>query len=265
MRDYAQADETPAPEAEDRAVGVASVPDAHETTEAQEPAEYPAESEAPAAHEAWMPTQRTDADEPDADEPLAAEAPADEVSADEAARAEEALAEDTSDEDSLDVDAGDDSASVDDAGDVDASVDDASGVEARDDVVAPEDAPVPAIAYEIAGERTMADDDVTHDELMPGDVPEQQLSGLFDESVAGGFRDRWQRVQLQFVDNPKSAADQARSLVDDVFTAAREALDRQRGALDDWQSGESGQPDDTERLRVAVRGYRDFLDRMLGL
>ena len=58
---------------------------------------------------------------------------------------------------------------------------------------------------------------------------------------------------------------EARQLVDDVFTAAREALDKQRGALDDWQSGESGQPDDTERLRVAVRGYRDFLDRMLGV
>jgi hypothetical protein len=121
------------------------------------------------------------------------------------------------------------------------------------------------MAYELAGERTVTEDDVTHDELMPGDVPEQQVSALFEPSQADGFRDRWQRVQMQFVDDPKSAADQARRLVDDVFTTAREALDKQRGALDSWQSGEPGQPDDTERLRVAVRGYRDFLDRMLGL
>jgi hypothetical protein len=97
---------------------------------------------------------------------------------------------------------------------------------------------------------------------MPGDVPEQPVTALFEPATASGFRDRWQRVQMQFVDDPRSATEQARSLVDDVFTALHEALTNQRGSLDSWQSGQAG---DTEELRVAVRRYRDFLDRMLGL
>jgi hypothetical protein len=88
------------------------------------------------------------------------------------------------------------------------------------------------------------------------------VSALFAQSDASDFRDRWQRVQMQFVDDPRAAADQAKALVDDVFAALHEALTNQRGSLDSWQSGRSG---DTEELRVAVRRYRDFLDRMLGL
>jgi len=97
---------------------------------------------------------------------------------------------------------------------------------------------------------------------MPGDVPEQPVDALFDQAAAGEFRDRWQRVQMRFVDDPRAAADEARSLVDDVLNALHDGLNNQRGSLDGWQSG---QPDDTEQLRVAIRRYRDFMDRMLGL
>jgi len=135
-----------------------------------------------------------------------------------------------------------------------------------DDAVSSADAPVPAAAYEGDNrtDREAVDrvDGETHGELMPGDVPEQPVSALFDQATADGFRDRWQRVQMQFVDDPRAAADQARTLVDDVLNTLHEGLNNQRGALDGWQSG---QPDDTEQLRVAIRRYRDFLDRMLGL
>lgn len=158
-----------------------------------------------------------------------------------------------------------------------------------DDAVSSADAPVPAAAYESADsgehidredrdelaerddqlaaehdDQTAADraGDEAHGELMPGDVPEQPVDALFDQATAGDFRDRWQRVQMQFVDDPRAAADEARSLVDDVLNALHDGLNNQRGALDGWQSG---QPDDTEQLRVAIRRYRDFMDRMLGL
>lgn len=158
-----------------------------------------------------------------------------------------------------------------------------------DDAVSQDDAPAPAAAYGVteatdatdvadssaagteAGVSTEAGDTAEgreaaeagdKTELMPGDVPDEPASALFDPGAAESFRNRWQRVQMQFVDDPRSAAEQARALVDDVFAALREALTNQRGALDDWQSGQSG---DTEQLRVAVRRYRDFLNRMLGL
>ncbi|MER5453200.1 hypothetical protein ABT008_00275 [Micromonospora sp. NPDC002389] len=84
---------------------------------------------------------------------------------------------------------------------------------------------------------------------------------LFDETTAQGFRDRWRDVQLRFVDDPQAAAGQAQSLVDEAMQALSAALAEHKDKLGGWQ--EAGSPD-TEQLRVAVRGYRDFLDRVLG-
>ncbi|WP_432050429.1 hypothetical protein [Verrucosispora sp. NA02020] len=84
---------------------------------------------------------------------------------------------------------------------------------------------------------------------------------LFDESTAQGFRDRWRDVQLRFVDDPQAAAGQAQSLVDEAMQALSAALAEHKSKLGGWQ--DAGSPD-TEQLRVAVRGYRDFLDRVLG-
>ncbi len=156
-----------------------------------------------------------------------------------------------------------------------------------EDAVSSHDAPVPAAAYDTtepagtstadadAADRDLADaqvadsaaagtgaGDATDAELLPGQVPQEPVSALFDPGTAGDFRDRWQRVQMQFVDDPRGAAEQARSLVDDVVSALQASLTNQRGSLDGWQSGQAG---DTEELRVAVRRYRDFLDRILGL
>ncbi|WP_428963862.1 hypothetical protein [Micromonospora fluostatini] len=93
-----------------------------------------------------------------------------------------------------------------------------------------------------------------------GNVP-VDAARLFDPGTAQGFRDRWRDVQLRFVDDPKAAAGQAQSLVDEAIQALAAALAAQKEKLGSWQ--ESGS-DDTEQLRVAVRHYRDFLDRVLG-
>ncbi|MGC5020513.1 hypothetical protein [Micromonospora sp. DT47] len=84
---------------------------------------------------------------------------------------------------------------------------------------------------------------------------------LFEADAAQGFRDRWREVQLRFVDDPRAAVGEAQSLVEEAIGALSEALATQKEKLGGWQSaGES----DTEQLRVAVRQYRDFLDRVLG-
>ncbi|WP_434741454.1 hypothetical protein [Micromonospora sp. SH-82] len=84
---------------------------------------------------------------------------------------------------------------------------------------------------------------------------------LFASETAQGFRDRWRDVQLRFVDDPKAAAGQAQSLVDEAIQALAAALAAQKEKLGSWQDADSA---DTEDLRVAVRQYRDFLDRVLG-
>ncbi len=86
-------------------------------------------------------------------------------------------------------------------------------------------------------------------------------ASLFDESTAQGFRNRWRDVQLRFVDDPQAAAGEAQSLVDEAMQALSAALAEHKNKLGGWQEAGST---DTEQLRVAVREYRDFLDRVLG-
>jgi hypothetical protein len=75
---------------------------------------------------------------------------------------------------------------------------------------------------------------------------------------AQAFRDRWRDVQLRFVDSPKEATAEAASMVD-------EAVDRLAAALKGQKSTLTGGGDDTEKLRVELRGYRDLLNRILDL
>ncbi|WP_431944338.1 hypothetical protein [Micromonospora marina] len=98
------------------------------------------------------------------------------------------------------------------------------------------------------------------DRPTPGAVPADAAT-LFAPEAAQGFRDRWRDVQLRFVDDPRAAVGEAESLVEEAIEALATALREQRTRLGAWQ--ESGSTD-TEQLRVAVRGYRDFLDRVLG-
>jgi hypothetical protein len=109
--------------------------------------------------------------------------------------------------------------------------------------------------------------DVTNSgELMPSDGPQEPTLTLLDGETTNRFRDRWQQLQLRFIDDPNTAAGQAGALVDDVVAALHEAVDRRRLALEDWRSGDgvNVHAGDTERLRVAVRRYRDFLEQLLG-
>ncbi|MEV1319221.1 hypothetical protein AB0J14_24435 [Micromonospora arborensis] len=84
---------------------------------------------------------------------------------------------------------------------------------------------------------------------------------LLDADTAQGFRDRWRDVQLRFVDDPHAAAGEAQSLVEEAIQALASALAAQKNTLGGWQDAGSA---DTEQLRMAVRRYRDFLDRVLG-
>ncbi|MEV4714409.1 hypothetical protein [Micromonospora sp. NPDC049374] len=95
----------------------------------------------------------------------------------------------------------------------------------------------------------------------PGAAVPAGAATLFDDATAQGFRDRWRDVQLRFVDDPRAAAGEAQSLVEEAMEALSAALAEHRNKLGGWQEAGSA---DTEQLRVAVREYRDFLDRVLG-
>nr|WP_221381209.1 hypothetical protein [Actinoplanes polyasparticus] len=72
------------------------------------------------------------------------------------------------------------------------------------------------------------------------------------------FAERFRDIQLRFVDEPKEATAEAATLVGDAVDKLTSALKAQRDGL-------AGNSDDTEKLRVELRAYRDILNRLLAL
>jgi len=85
--------------------------------------------------------------------------------------------------------------------------------------------------------------------------------GMSDDDIAE-FRSRWADVQASFIDDPGRACEQADNLVDLVLKRLTERFARERDDLvRKWDHG--NEPTDTEDLRVAMKGYRGLIDRLL--
>ena len=95
------------------------------------------------------------------------------------------------------------------------------------------------------------------------DREEQQLAPLFTPDVAGDFRSRWDAVQIGFVDDPRQAVRQADELVAQVMKSLAETFASERASFE----GQLEQADSasTENLRMALRRYRSFFQRLLSL
>jgi hypothetical protein len=94
-------------------------------------------------------------------------------------------------------------------------------------------------------------------------VESEPLAALFVTDVAKDFRTHWDAVQSSFVDDPRQAVRQADELVAQVMTSLAETFSGERAKLE-------GQVDPTDKastedLRVALRRYRSFFERLLSL
>ena len=84
---------------------------------------------------------------------------------------------------------------------------------------------------------------------------------LLPADRTAGYRGRWDDIQSRFVDDPRSSVEQADTLVLEVVQDLQTTFGSERSSLEaQWQSGEDVQ---TEDLRVALRRYRSFFDRLL--
>ena len=84
---------------------------------------------------------------------------------------------------------------------------------------------------------------------------------LFAENELNDFRRRWQDVQGSFVDDPPTTVRNADELVAQVMTRLATIFADERAKLEhEWDKGENVS---TEDLRVALRRYRSFFDRLL--
>lgn len=101
-----------------------------------------------------------------------------------------------------------------------------------------------------------------HQDSLPR-TEEEQLAPLFTPEAAQAFREHWDAVQIGFVDDPKQAVQRADELVAQVMKSLAETFANERAQLEGQvQQAEQAS---TENLRVALRHYRSFFQRLLSL
>ena len=92
---------------------------------------------------------------------------------------------------------------------------------------------------------------------------EEQLAALFADDAASDFRGRWDAVQIAFVDDPRQAVRQADELVAQVMKSLAESFAGERARIESQFIDNDGAT--TETLRLALRRYRSFFQRLLAL
>lgn len=86
---------------------------------------------------------------------------------------------------------------------------------------------------------------------------------LFNPQDAQSLRSHWDEVQAAFVDDPRRAVQDADSLVAEVIKRLADTFAEERSKMEQqWGSGENVS---TEDLRMALRRYRSFFDRLLSI
>ena len=92
---------------------------------------------------------------------------------------------------------------------------------------------------------------------------DEKLAPLFTPEAANEFRTRWDQVQFSFVDDPKRAVREGDELVAQVMRSLAQSFSQERTRLEqDLGHTDAGS---TENLRMALRRYRSFFQRLLSL
>jgi hypothetical protein len=101
----------------------------------------------------------------------------------------------------------------------------------------------------------------TRDLVQDQSLKNDRSGQLFPENELNELRARWDKVQIRFVDEPRSAVEQADGLVATVVKRIAEQFAAERAELEhQWDRGDNVS---TEDLRQALRRYHSFFDRLL--
>ena len=118
----------------------------------------------------------------------------------------------------------------------------------------------PAAAEAQAAEEPAAPATATPEPAAPAAAAAAPPEALLGSLDAEGARNRFLDIQAGFVDEPRQAVEEAGRFVDELVQRVTDALQAQRSQLQ-----QAGDDASTEDLRLTLRAYRQFVDRMLGL
>jgi hypothetical protein len=88
-------------------------------------------------------------------------------------------------------------------------------------------------------------------------------AALFPQEELNDLRSKWSGIQGTFVDEPRQSVEEADGLVAATIQRLAESFADARASLEgQWQRGGDVS---TEDLRMALRRYRSFFDRLLAV
>lgn len=97
----------------------------------------------------------------------------------------------------------------------------------------------------------------------PPQTDAERAEPLFPQKEADDLRGRWNAIQAGFVDEPRRAVEEADGLVASAIKRVAETFADERAGLESqWDRGDDVS---TEDLRLALRRYRSFFDRILSM
>lgn len=95
------------------------------------------------------------------------------------------------------------------------------------------------------------------------EIMEEPNTALLPGDFAQDLRRRWDAVQTGFVDEPRKSVQEADQLVGSAIDRLSESFSAQRKTLEgQWDRGDNVS---TEELRLALRRYRAFFQRLLAI
>jgi len=105
-----------------------------------------------------------------------------------------------------------------------------------------------------------APEDTSH---VRADTADSSDAMLFADGELTDMRARWVEVQSAFVDDPRDCVQKADGLVAEVIDKLTTGFAEARSRLEEqWAWGEEAS---TEDLRVALKRYREFFERLLAV
>ncbi len=92
---------------------------------------------------------------------------------------------------------------------------------------------------------------------------DEEFITLFENDEAEKFRSHWLDIQSRFVDDPSNSVKDADELVASVIQSITKTFaDKRIGLEKQWNNGDRVS---TEDLRLALKRYRSFFNRLLTL